>query len=314
MDLRQIRYFVSVADLRSIAKASAHLSVAGPAISRSISALEVELGCALFDRDGRGMQLTSAGNLLYAGASRILREVELVRQEVMAEGAHVAGEVIIGATPSVIAMAGAALLRECREHLPRVKPRLIEGYSAYLQNWTLTSDVDLALVNGLQPDNARLASDCIAVERLFAIGPTGRFSPGDTIALPTLLGDPLILPSSLNPVRDLIDAAATAVGLKVAIVHETDSVSLLKDLVGEGLSLAVLPFGAVKREIEMGTLTACPIVEPEVRSELNLIYLVDRPPTRVAKEVIDLIVGTLRQTMATAPLHGFVEVRGRRGR
>ncbi len=309
MDLRQLRYFVFVADLHSIARASAHLGVAGPAISRSISALEEELQTPLFDRDGRGMQMTPAGVLLHRSASQILRDVELVRQEVMAEGKHLTGDVIIGATPSVIAMAGAELVNRCREKLPRVRPRLLEGYSGYLQNWVLTGSVDIAIVNGLQPDSPRLVSECLAVERLFAIGPSGAFAGASSIAFAELLGSPLLLPSAQNPMRGLLDAGAAQLGLSVSTVLEIDSVTLLKDLVRQGLAPAVLPFGAVKHELETGALSASPIIDPEIQSELNLIYLADRPPTRVAVEVVELLLETLRRIVSEEPRHGFVEVR-----
>lgn len=309
MDLRQLRYFVFVADLHSIARASTHLGVAAPALSRSIAALEEELHTPLFDRDGRGMRLTRAGELLHRSASQILRDVELVRQEVMAEGKHLTGDVIIGATPSVIAMAGPALINRCREELPRVRPRFIEGYSGYLQNWVLTGSIDLALVNGLQPDSPRLISECLAVERLFAFGPPGAFGvTPSTVSLADLLRAPLLLPSAQNPIRSLLDTAAASLGLSVSIALETDSVTLLKDLVRQGLAPAVLPFGAVKHEFEAGTLSICPIVDPEIRSDLNLIYLADRPPTRVASEVIRQFLEILRGIASSDERHGFVEI------
>jgi LysR family transcriptional regulator, nitrogen assimilation regulatory protein len=312
MDLRQLRYFVFVADLQSIARASAHLGVAGPAISRSISALEDELQTPLFDRDGRGMQMTPAGQLLHRGSSQILRDIELVRQEVMAEGKHLTGDVTIGATPSVIAMAGAELINRCREVLPKVKLRLLEGYSAYLQNWVLTGSVDIALVNGLRPDSPRIISECLAVERLIAIGPVGRFGNDEPfVRLADLLQSPILLPSAQNPIRSLLDAAATSCGLTVSIALETDSVTLFKDLVRQGLAPAVLPHGAVKHELEAGTLSACPIIEPEIRSDLNLIYLIDRPPTRVAARVVQVLLDILRDILASETRHGFVEVRDR---
>lgn len=309
MDFRQLRYFFFVADLHSIARAASHLGVAAPAISRSISALEEELQTPLFERDGRGMQMTPAGVLLHRNASQILRDVELVRQEVMAEGKHLAGDVIIGATPSVIAMAGSELINRCHQHLPRVRPRFLEGYSAYLQNWVLTGSIDVALVNGLQPDSPRLISECLAVERLFALGPPGAFVAKSTVSLGELLKVPILLPSAQNPVRGLLDAGAATLGLSVSIALETDSVTLLKELVRQGLAPAILPFGAAKHELETGTLSACPIVDPEIRSDLNLIYLADRPPTRVASEVIRLLLEVLRGIVSSGSQHGFVDIR-----
>ena len=110
MDLKQLRYFTLVANTGSIARASAHLGIAAPAISRSIAALETELNCRLFDRDGRGMRLTKTGERLNDRAGGILREVELTRQEIAADGHHLTGEIVIGATPAVMALIGQALI------------------------------------------------------------------------------------------------------------------------------------------------------------------------------------------------------------
>lgn len=256
------------------------------------------------------MTLTAAGRLLHHKAAQILRDLELARQEVMAEGSQLAGEVVIGATPSVIAMAGAALLGRCREQVPRVRLRFLEGYSAYLQNWVTTGAVDLALVNGLPIDSPRLARRCLAVERLFAIAaPDGLALPEDGIPLAALLRMPLLLPSAANPLRAQLDQAARGIGGTATVLHEIDSVGLLKDLARQGMAAAVLPFGAVRQDVAAGSLRAAPIIEPEIRSELHLLHLVDQPPTRVATRVVDLLVEVLADIVAGPAAHGFVELR-----
>lgn len=310
MDLRQLRYFTAVADLQSIAQASAHLGVAGPAISRSISSLEAELKCLLFERDGRGMQLTAAGKMLHNRASHILREVELTRQEVMAEGAHIEGVVTIGGTPSIIAMIGRTLINRCREQLPRVSPRITEGYSAHLVTWLLAGSIDFALVNGYQPVNPRITSECLATERLFAIGRPEAFgSSNSNVPLKSLLQSDLILPSAQNPMRGLIDAAAAGAGETVSAAIEVDSAGLLKELVLQGSGCGVLPFGAVKQEFDAGSLVALPISEPEILIELGLIYANDSPPSRVGASVIAIINDVLNGIVTQDGRHGFVEVR-----
>ena len=310
MDLRQLKYFTAVADLQSIAQASAHLGVAGPAISRSISSLEAELKCLLFERDGRGMQLTAAGKMLHSKASHILRDVELARQEVMAEGEHLEGDVTIGGTPSIIARIGKTLINRCREHLPRVRPRITEGYSAHLVTWLLAGNIDFALVNGYQQINPRIANECLATECLFAIGRPDTFDSGSTsLPLMDLLQSDLILPSAQNPMRGLIDTAAAAAGKTVSAAIEVDSAGLLKELVLQGTGCGVLPFGAVKQEVEAGSLEALPISEPEILIELGLIYANDSPPSRVGASVIAIIKDLLNEIVEQDGKHGFLEVR-----
>lgn len=309
MDLRQLRYFTLVADLRSLAQASAHLGIAAPAMSRTIAALEDELKCPLFERDGRGMQLTAAGEILHCKAVQILRDVELARQDVMAEGEHLAGDIGIGATPSVIGLLGADFIKRSLDRFPKVRPRLAEGYSGYLQNWVLTGVVDFALVNGQPPSHVRLQGERLAVERLFAIERPGPEAKGNgTVALSDLLKASLLLPTAQNPIRGLIDEAAETLGRSVSTTLEIDSAGLLKTLAADGLAAAVLPFAAVQREVASGKLSARLIVEPEITSDLTLIHLKDRPPSKVAKLLINLILDILEDVVSGDVRHGFIEV------
>lgn len=302
IDLRQLRYFTLVADVGSIARASAHLGVAAPAISRAIAALEQDLGSRLFDRDGRGMRLTIAGERLRGRASQILRDVELARQEAVADTALPAGKVSIGTTPAAAALIGAALIQRLQAETPQVKPRVLEGYSGYLQNWVLTGEVDFALANGFEPNARMLTHRSLATEHLVAVGSPVRSS--DPIALADLLDGPLILPSATNPTRGLIDAAAKGLGRSVHTRLDVDSATLLKDLAAAGFGVAILPYAAAAREIRDGRLTARAIIEPEIPCELNLIFRRDRPPNRLAEFLIDKISELLDEHKedAAAPL------------
>lgn len=265
--------------------------MAAPAISRAVAALEQDLGSRLFDRDGRGMRLTPAGERLRGRAGQILRDVELARQEAAADSALPAGDVAIGATPAAAALIGAALIERVHLKSPQVRPRVLEGYSGYLQNWVLTGEVDFALVNGFEPNNPMLVHKSLATEHLVAVG--GPYGPGDPIALSDLLDGPLVLPSATNPTRALIDVAARGLGRGVETRLDVDSATLLKDLAARGFGVAILPYAAVAREVHDGRLTVRSIVEPGIPCDLNLIFRRDRPPNRLAAHLIDMISALL---------------------
>lgn len=244
------------------------------------------------------MHLTNAGERLRERASQILRDVELARQEAIADVELPAGDVAIGATPAVVALIGAALIERSHATAPQIRPRVLEGYSGYLQNWVLTGEVDFALANGFEPSNPALAHRSLATEHLVAVRGPGRSS--NPVALADLLDGPLILPSATNPTRGLIDTAAKALGRSVHTRLDVDSATLLKDLAAAEFGVAILPFAAVAREVYAGQLTAQPIVEPIIPCELNLIFRRDRPPNRLAGYLIDLISELLRDPKADA--------------
>src|SRR5690606_18828609 len=86
MDLRQIRYFVAVADARSFTRAAEHLHIAQPPLSRQIQLLEGELGVKLLLRDTRPLQITEAGRVFYEQAIQVLQRVEQMKRATIQVG------------------------------------------------------------------------------------------------------------------------------------------------------------------------------------------------------------------------------------
>lgn len=290
MELWQLRYFVAVAESGSVARAAKRLCIAAPAVSRAIKALEDQLSARLFDRDGRGMHLTAAGSTLLRRAIALLRDTELARQEVASVSARHYGNISVGMTPSVMAAIGRPLVDRFRHDFPEIRLRLLESYSGYLIDWVRGGSIALAIVNGRQPDDVRLVAERLATERLFAVGPPGRFTDAySDAALGNLLQQSLLLPSSQHSTRELVDAAAQTIGLPVIADIEVDSIGLFKELVSEGKMLGILPHGAISQDIGLSRLSAAPIVEPEIRCETWVIHVADAPLSQAAAAVLEEI-------------------------
>ena len=98
MELRSLHYFVRIAELGSITRASAHLHVAQPALTRHVQRLEDELGVTLFTRANRGVRLTEGGQKLLESAQRIRRDVERTGDEIRAHKAHPSGKIVLAVT------------------------------------------------------------------------------------------------------------------------------------------------------------------------------------------------------------------------
>src|ERR1700730_18257367 len=101
MELRSLHYFVRIAELGSITRASAHLHVAQPALTRHVQRLEEELDITLFTRVNRGVRLTEGGQKLLESAQRIPRDVERAGDEIRAHKAHPSGKVALAVTPTL---------------------------------------------------------------------------------------------------------------------------------------------------------------------------------------------------------------------
>ena len=133
MDLKQIAYFVRVAELGSFTRASLTLAIAQPALSRQIRLLEVELRQNLLVRNGRGVTLTEAGRLMLEHGRGILHQVERAREDLGRARGAMAGRVTVGLPPSLARLLTVPLSRAFRTHLPDASLSITESLSMSLQ-------------------------------------------------------------------------------------------------------------------------------------------------------------------------------------
>src|SRR3990167_6114127 len=151
MDLKQIEYFVRVAELGSFTRASVVLDIAQPALSRQVRLLEVELRQNLLVRNGRGATPTEAGKLLLEHGRGILHQVERAREELGRVRGALAGRVAIGLPPSIAKVLTVPLTRAFRQQLPQASISISEGLSAHMQEWLQTGRLDIAVLYNAMP-------------------------------------------------------------------------------------------------------------------------------------------------------------------
>ena len=290
MDLKQLDYFIHVADARSFSRAAQLLSVAQPALSRQIRALEVELRQALFLRNGRGVTLTPPGARLLAHARGILQQVARVRAELDESRNAPVGRVALGVPPSVSRVLSGLLVAEFRSRFPRADISIAEGLTVHILEWLAMGRVDLGIVYN-PPASPAVELQPFVEQQLYLIGRGGR-RPGDraaSVELRQLPKYPLIIPSRPHTIRMLVDSRLSALGLKATVELEIDGIRAILDLVQRGHGHAVLPKHAL---IEAGAntkLSARPIVHPALRSVMAVATSAQRPLTRMAQETIRLL-------------------------
>jgi LysR family nitrogen assimilation transcriptional regulator len=290
MDLKQLDYFVHVADASSFSKAAQLLSVAQPALSRQIRTLEVELRQTLFLRNGRGVTLTPPGVRLLAHARGILQQVERVRAELDESRNAPVGRVAVGVPPSVSRVLSGPLVAEVRARFPRADMSIAEGLTVHILEWLALGRVDVGIVYN-PPASPAVELRAFVEQQLYLIGPK-RARPGDrggSVELRQLPTYPLIIPSRPHTIRMLVDSRLSALGLKAAVALEIDGIRAILDLVQRGHGYAVLPRHALIEAGPSAKLAARPIVQPALRSVMAVATSAQRPLTRMAQETIDLV-------------------------
>ena len=149
MDLRQIAYFVQVAELGSFTRASVVLDVAQPALSRHGAAAGSGTGPAAAGPHGRGVTPTEAGRVLLERGRGLLHQVESLRDELARLGGGTRGKVALGMPPTLSKLLTVALVRSAARHLPGVTLSISEGLSTVMLEALVAGTLDVALVYDL---------------------------------------------------------------------------------------------------------------------------------------------------------------------
>ena len=262
MELRQLRYFVAIADSGSFTKAAGRVYVAQSALSHQLAQLEDELGAALFERSRRGVELTEAGQRFFPHAVAILRQADEALASARSSGDEPEGKVVFGIPHSASSALALPLLREVRQRLPKVTLELTEELTGNLTRQLRTGQIALAVLF----DDGHLGGFAVSrvlSEQLCLIEPASAppaARAGRSLSLRQALAQPLILPASPPGVRPIIEAAATAAGLPPPRVEaDISSISILRTTLLAGLGRTLLPVMPLQADLEAGLLRASPV-------------------------------------------------------
>src|SRR5690606_17021284 len=221
--LRQIKYFVEVAEQGSLTAAADKLNIAQPSLSRQIRMLEFELGLSLFIRNGRGVVPTEAGKILAERGREILRQVNSLRATLAQTRNGTAGHVAIGIPSSLVSLLGVALVTGFRKKLPEVSISISDALSITMQDWILGGRLDIGII--YKPTTSiGISTIPVLEEELLLVSHVSRKGPGSDIALKDIADIPLILPRHPHEIRVLVDGRMDAIGVKPRIVLEVDSI------------------------------------------------------------------------------------------
>ena len=292
MDLKQIEYFVRVAEMGSFTRAAIALNVAQPALSRQIRLLEVELRQNLLKRNGRGASPTEAGLLLLEHGRGILHQVERAHEELSRARSGLTGRVALGLPPSVARVLTVSLTRAFREKMPEAQMSISEGLTTAMQESLLNGRLDIALLYNMKATSGLEISHLVQEELwLVQKRPPGlqEDPPPPPIDLKDVSKLPLVIPSRPNAIRMHVESEMAALGTSPEIALEIDGVTAILDLVADGAGCAILSRNAVTRSINPSAFSTRPISHPQLSIELSCVISSQRPSTLTQQATLVLI-------------------------
>ena len=303
MNLKQLEYFVRVAELGSFTKASAILNIAQPALSRQVRLLETDLHVSLLTRNGRGVVLTEIGQRLFDHSIGILQLVARVGEEIEAARDLPSGRIVIGLPPSISWRFTLPLVEGFKRNFPQAKLAIVEGLSAHLSEWIATGRVDLGLIHNPEP-NPALEVTPVMDEVLGLVGPAmrGKVKP---LPLAELAHCPLILPERSHTLRKLLETQAAMAGLKLNVVLEVSGIQSILELVEAGHGYGVLGQTALAASGRPEQFSLRPLTNPGLTSTLFLARSAHKPSTPLSLQAQRLLQDLLLSS--TQPSHAGLQ-------
>ncbi|ULL19817.1 LysR family transcriptional regulator [Paenibacillus sp. H1-7] len=240
MDIRQLRYFIAIAEEKQISAAAKKLHMAQPPLSQQLKQMEEELGVPLVIRHGRGLELTEAGSTLYRHALHITKSMEQTQMEVRQTGLGMRGKLTIGVN-TLSAEAFSRHLLQFQSQYPDITYKIQQNESAHLCRLIRERAIELALIRfPLQLDE--FAYYHIKTEPLYFL--TSPLSALDgRQATYEQMGDfPLIIPSTDGlGLHHMIVERLSREHMEANIVCECSDIALLMELVEAGFGAAIVP-------------------------------------------------------------------------
>ncbi len=283
MEIHQLRYVVAVAEASSFTKAAAALHVAQPGVSAQIRLLERELGQDLFDRSGRQVRLTDAGEAVMPYARSALAAIDGVREAAEEIGGLLRGHIAFGTVTSHGADLSSLLSAFHRDH-PAITITLTEAGREELVAALLEGRLDGAIValgaRPLEGLGLQVIDDQPLVAAVAAHDPLAQRR---SITLERLCERTLICLPTGSGVRSILETASRAAGLTPNVAFEASSPRALVSLVGQGLGVAVVPAPYVRNRDGVVALE----IRPALRGRLALAWRLQGPVGPAARVFLE---------------------------
>lgn len=303
MELRQLRYFVKIADLGSVSRAAEALHVAQPALSQQIAQLEAELGQPLLVRRSTGVQPTEQGSAFYAHAQRILKQVAEAGDVVRQPASMPCGTVALGLPQSTASMYAMPLLALLPRLHPGVVVEFFDEISGNLLRGVSSGRLDIAVMVN-DEDAALLQPLPVMEESLYLVSHPDHAPASPRLDMAALAALPLALPGGGHGVRNLLEHAVRATGRALPPPRVlANSISIMRHAMLAGLAHGVMPWGAVAEDVQAGRLRAMPL-QPPLTRRVQLCIARDAALGLAGRVVFDLLLQTVREQVRSGAWQG----------
>ena len=245
MELRQLEYFVAVVETGSFSQAAERCNVAQPSLSQQIIKLEKELGYPLFERLGRRIAITEAGNLLYPRAKSILSDVQHAKHVIVSDYSSAQGSLSVGIIPTLGPFLLYETVTQFKKQYPDVTLEIREDKTQGIINQLLNAELDIGFVS-LPIENKQIVTEKLFVEPLYVAIPSDHdLAINATVDIDALGDTPFIRLSDQNCLADQLDAFCYVQKIDPPTIYHTTQLTSVMEFVRLGMGVSIVPACAV---------------------------------------------------------------------
>jgi LysR family hydrogen peroxide-inducible transcriptional activator len=271
MEIHQLRYFVAVADEGSFSRAAAKVRVAQPSLSQQIRKLEAEVGQPLFDRLPRSVVLTEAGRCLMDYARQILASINDARRCVDELKGEIAGNLAVGAIPTIAPYVLPELVVTFQKHYPQVTLEIVEDVTSGITRRIKAGELDVAIASTCQ-QTPTLRRDSLGAEPLLALLPEDHpMAKKALIELDDLKSQRFLLLHEMHCLSQQVNQLLESRRLRPEIALAGSQLTTIANMVAAAIGVSIVPQMMVKHQTTPGCVSL-PFAPPVPERELNLLY------------------------------------------
>ncbi|MEH7902102.1 LysR family transcriptional regulator [Rhizobium laguerreae] len=240
--LRQVQYFVAVAEQGSVTRATQNLSISQSSVTEALKELETDLGVELFERHPRGLTITHNGHQFLRHATKILASVSDARTSFSGQQSALSGTLNIGVTSLVAGYVLSDLLARYRRACPGIEVSAIEDNGGYLEHLLVGGELDVAVmvISNLR-DRMALQAEILETSPYRLWLPMGHpLVSADIISVADIAREPLIM-LTVDEIEENTGKLLSALGARPHVAFRTRSVEAVRSLVATGAGVALLP-------------------------------------------------------------------------
>ncbi|GAA0297824.1 LysR family transcriptional activator of glutamate synthase operon [Gracilibacillus halotolerans] len=271
MELRQLRYFVEVAEREHVSAAAAELHVAQSALSRQIANLEAELGVDLFEREGRNIRLTQIGRIFLTHTKSALKAIDYATKQVDEYIDPERGSIKIGFPTSLASNLLPTVVSEFKKLYPKVGFQLRQGSYNFLIEAVENRDIDIAFLGPVPQDQTNIIGNVLFTEKFYALVPSSHhLANKESIDLIELKDEPFVLFPKGYILHKLVFDGCSQAGFEPKASSEGEDLDAIKGLVAAGIGITMLPESAFS-DLQSLNSSKIPIKNPIIDRTVGVI-------------------------------------------